>query len=825
MDIYINITNYCMTKHKTGIQRVVNCVISNLLTNEKKENISIKLLSKIDNENFVIVSAKDFYERELKNSKESIHINEIPERSIYLEMDAGWHNSGVEELYIKLKRNNVKIVALVYDVIPFLKPDLFMKNVLYSFISYIKNVLHYSDLILVSANKVKNDINKLSEVYSIESKRIEKIKFGYDFSNFEKETTEENSEISIIREEIPEIISKGKYLIMVGTIEPRKNHRVVIDAFEESLFSKGFNLVIIGKRGWNNKPILSKIKGSKYFETQLFLLEGISDQELEILYKNSLFTIQSSIDEGFGLPIIEAVVNKIPIIASDIDTFKEITENKVVYFNNEQPTDLVNKVLMYSSKEKYNEILEKQGQISLFTWQDSTDDLIRALRENFENKIEDISNDRDKILLGNKINKGVKQVVLLTNRPEVVNTLNFIENLMLFVEEIVIATPQKTISKIQESYKGTLKLTFISDEILLDGRELPEDHQVRNLFLRKLLIQRDEINENFIMYDDDYRPLKLVDESFFIENNKYNIYYFHNLNEWYPYSQEYTSFDLGALRSLEFAKANNTTMLQFDSHMPQIMNKSVWLEIINLYPDANTSEWNLYFNYLYTHYKEFCNLEVFKTLAWPDKLRHWGEYYVEPTEFIFENYYNKSYEESGMFEGLSTEFSEQYLLESNQKIALFKENVNIYMHIKRAKHNYINRYKVKHGTKPSFALFISEEKVELITPNYFENYSLNSLKEELGESMKDVASIPVKVRFKILNKVVEKTKLTIIQNLYKDKKRIRTVKLDSHLYPNMEYFSIPMFTSNIRGKYRIELCIQVEDRKYITSKSFTLVAY
>lgn len=828
MKLYVNVTNYCNTEHKTGIQRVVNGVVSNLLIEGISNEVEVVLLSQLDTSNFFIVTTEDFQERSLKSVKDSIDIEEFEEGSVYLELDATWHSDGIEELYQKLKIKNIMITILIHDVIPFFMPDFFIKNTVYGFILYIKNVLKYADLILVSTNKVKNDLNILSNVVGIEEKNIKKIKFGHDFNSIEDENDEQVDEFLELREDVSEVINKGNYLIMVGTIEPRKNHKVVVEAFEEALFSKGFNLVIVGKRGWNNENIISKIKSSKYLDKQLFWLEGIDDQELDLLYKNALFTIQASLDEGFGLPIIEAIVNEIPILASDIDTFREVTYDKAIYFDNHNSKELIDRVVEYSKEEKYNDILKNQGEIPLFTWKESSIDIINTIKNSIVNSpiVSEVSDSViSKVNLNEEIKKGVNQVLLLTNRIEVVNTFKFIENLMSFVDEVVIATPQKTVEKIRDNYFGTLKLTFITDEELLNGRELPADHAERNLLLRKLLVQRDEVDNNFIMYDDDYRPLKEVTESFFIENNKYNIYYFHDLNEWYPYSQEYTSFDLGMIRGLEFAKEHNTSTLQFDAHMPQIMNKSVWKEIIEEFPDANTSEWNLYFNHLNTYYKDFCNLEIFKTLAWPDNLGHWGEYYVEPEEFVFENFYGESYEEDGMFEGFTSVYTDTYLSETDEKIKLFQAHTEFYSYIKKAKEDYFSRYKANFGTLPPFALYISEKKTSLITPNYIENYSLKSLREKIGEPIKNISVVKVKVKFKLLNKVKETTKLTVTQVMYKGSKQVKVVELNSHLYPGMEYFSIPLHMPNISGKFKVQLLLQVEDNEEIAANEFGMIAY
>ena len=124
-----------------------------------------------------------------------------------------------------------------------------------------------------------------------------------------------------------------KVFLMVGTLEPRKNHAYVLDAFEE-LWRCGENisLCIIGKVGWKCSDIIDRIYTHGQFGKSLFYFYDAVDEELAFCYENCEAVIFASVTEGFGLPLVEAMSFGRSVLVSDIPVFREIGENYPVYF-------------------------------------------------------------------------------------------------------------------------------------------------------------------------------------------------------------------------------------------------------------------------------------------------------------------------------------------------------------------------------------------------------------------------------------------------------------------------------------------------------------
>jgi alpha-1,2-rhamnosyltransferase len=137
----------------------------------------------------------------------------------------------------------------------------------------------------------------------------------------------------------------GRSFLSVGTLEPRKGYDVTLDACELLWRQNGdFSLVIIGRFGWRARALRQRIESHPEFGRRLFWLQDATDAELVYGYAHCRALVQSSIGEGFGLPIIEASRHGAPVIASDIDVFQEIGGAAISYYRVADAADLARRL-------------------------------------------------------------------------------------------------------------------------------------------------------------------------------------------------------------------------------------------------------------------------------------------------------------------------------------------------------------------------------------------------------------------------------------------------------------------------------------------------
>lgn len=125
-----------------------------------------------------------------------------------------------------------------------------------------------------------------------------------------------------------------QYLLMVSTLEPRKNHLLLLSAWEKLKYTTmpNLKLVVVGGQGWDSEPILKAFR--PWAERgELFYLNEVHASELRVLYKHAQATICPSLAEGFDYSGVEAMRSGGIVIASDIPVHREVYRGAAEYFD------------------------------------------------------------------------------------------------------------------------------------------------------------------------------------------------------------------------------------------------------------------------------------------------------------------------------------------------------------------------------------------------------------------------------------------------------------------------------------------------------------
>lgn len=124
-----------------------------------------------------------------------------------------------------------------------------------------------------------------------------------------------------------------RYLLFVGTVEPRKNLSRLLTAFE-TIRAEGLSdgLVIVGKRGWLNSDFFDQLGRSPASDAVL-LLGYVPDDALPAVYAGAQALVFPSLYEGFGLPILEGMACGTPVVASNASSIPEVGGDAAVYFD------------------------------------------------------------------------------------------------------------------------------------------------------------------------------------------------------------------------------------------------------------------------------------------------------------------------------------------------------------------------------------------------------------------------------------------------------------------------------------------------------------
>jgi len=149
--------------------------------------------------------------------------------------------------------------------------------------------------------------------------------------------------------------SPENYLLHIGSFEKRKDLITLVKAFK-LVDDPNLKLVLAGAQIINgNSEVLDEIKTfivQNKLESKVILAGYISNEEASVLYKNARIYVFPSLDEGFGIPILEALSFSVPVICSDIDVFKEVGGDCVEYFKAGDSVSLSKKIISVLASDK-----------------------------------------------------------------------------------------------------------------------------------------------------------------------------------------------------------------------------------------------------------------------------------------------------------------------------------------------------------------------------------------------------------------------------------------------------------------------------------------
>ena len=204
-----------------------------------------------------------------------------------------------------------------------------------------------ADFIVATSEQTKRDI---LEFYKIPEQKI-RVVYQSCATIFYKEQSEEKLKGVKSKYNLPD-----NYLLSVGTIEERKNLLTIVKALN---LLRDIKLVVVGKKRDYFKTVNDYIVANK-LESRVLFLEKVETEELPAIYKLAQVFIYPSLFEGFGIPIIEALTSKTPVIAANTSSLPEAGGKDSIYFdatNHEQLAIEIQKII--SSPELRNIIIDK----------------------------------------------------------------------------------------------------------------------------------------------------------------------------------------------------------------------------------------------------------------------------------------------------------------------------------------------------------------------------------------------------------------------------------------------------------------------------------
>lgn len=160
----------------------------------------------------------------------------------------------------------------------------------------------------------------------------------------------------------------GPYLFYIGNAHPHKNLNKFINVFKKiNQKYPHLKLVLSGKKNYFWERILKEIKG----DDNVIYTDYVTDKDAVGLYKNALIFVMPSMEEGFGIPILEAMACGCPVTSSNAGSLKEVGGDAALYFNPKDESDMEEKIIKVLEDKKLRAELIKKGEkrVKDFSWE------------------------------------------------------------------------------------------------------------------------------------------------------------------------------------------------------------------------------------------------------------------------------------------------------------------------------------------------------------------------------------------------------------------------------------------------------------------------
>lgn len=253
------------------------------------------------------------------------------------------------EIPFHLAAEKIKTVVTIHDLIylRFPKQYNYLDRNIYNFKS--KYACQQADHIIAISEQTKKDIVAF---YATDPQKIEVIYQSCDDS-FKEQIPGALKDKIRLKYNLPE-----KYLLNVGTIEPRKNLLLIVRALKS--LPKHVKLVVVGKARPYAQQVIQEINQSGLQDRVIFL-KDIPFTDLPAIYQLASIFVYPSFYEGFGIPIIEALYGGIPVIAATGSCLEEAGGPDSIYIDPNHPAELVAAINLVLKDDNYAKLMSQKG--------------------------------------------------------------------------------------------------------------------------------------------------------------------------------------------------------------------------------------------------------------------------------------------------------------------------------------------------------------------------------------------------------------------------------------------------------------------------------
>lgn len=233
-------------------------------------------------------------------------------------VDAFWGGTATMRAAAHAARHGAAVVPMIHDMIPVTHPDVVHPATAITYARRLLRTFAFARGVLTNSAFTTSTVRTFLAARALDLP-VAHFHLGHDIASREAPGRSGDAPF--------------RYL-MIGTIEPRKGHALVLDAFD-ALWQAGHDatLVFVGKMGWADPALKDRCARHPQLGRKFFLHHAASDEDLARELSLADATLLASSVEGFGLPLVESLARGVPVIASAIPVFREVGGDSALFFD------------------------------------------------------------------------------------------------------------------------------------------------------------------------------------------------------------------------------------------------------------------------------------------------------------------------------------------------------------------------------------------------------------------------------------------------------------------------------------------------------------
>lgn len=382
--LYVDISELHVRDSGAGVQRVVRNILAELLLAPPQGFEVLPVFATMTDGYKVARKWLAKFHRQASDGVENETLDPRP-GDLFLGLDLNHQLAPLHAPQLQsLRSQGVRVAYVIYDLLPITVPHVFWDEMTNNHRQLLKTLSGFDAMVCISRS-VADELNAWLASEGLLASNGSRVAWFHLGANLDTDIRIAAAPVDTAKNKSVLSAMAGRpSFLMVGTLEPRKGHAQVLDAFEYLWQSDAdSNLVIVGKQGWMVESLVDRLRSHQELGKRLFWLEGISDEYLEKVYAASTCLIAASYGEGFGLPLIEAAQHKLPIIARDIPVFREVAGEHAYYFNVSDAQGLAVRISQWLTLYRDGQH-PKSDDMPWLTWKESASQLVKALNLKLE---------------------------------------------------------------------------------------------------------------------------------------------------------------------------------------------------------------------------------------------------------------------------------------------------------------------------------------------------------------------------------------------------------------------------------------------------------